>query len=174
MIDRIKSVEDEIREREESRLLRDDERARFFGLPEGCRMREGVKIYSKSNFKCGNYCWFGEDCKLDASGGLEIGDHTTIGLSVFVWSHSSAMANLMMDNRIGNQYIVRKKTKIGSGVFIGGHAVIYSGVIIGDKCIILPMSVVTKDIPSYSIVGGSPAKVIKTISEDWIKEQVSG
>ncbi|MDE1766227.1 MAG: acyltransferase [Thaumarchaeota archaeon] len=165
-------VRKEIMRREESRLMTDDERAAFFGLPKGCRMREGVKIYSPENFKCGEYCWFGEDTKLDASGGLEIGDHTTVGSSVLVWSHTSFLTNLTMNNFIGSNLIIRKKTKIGSGVFIVGHAVIYPGVNIGDKCVILPMTVVTEDIPSYSMVSGAPGKVIKTISEEWIREQV--
>lgn len=153
-------------------IMTDDERAEMFNLPEGCRIREGAKILSPENFKCGKYVWIGENAMLDASGGLEIGDHTSIGLSVFIWSHTSHLANLSMNNVIGSPLIVRKSTKIGSGCFIAGPSVILSGVTIGDKVIVMPMSVVTKDVPSYTMVAGSPAIEKKKISEEYIQQEI--
>lgn len=50
---------------------------------------------------------------------------------------------------------------IGNDVWIGAHSVILSGVKIGDGAVIAANSVVTKDVPSYGIVGGNPAKFIK-------------
>lgn len=155
-----------------SGVMTDDERAEIFGLPEGCRMREGSKIISPENFICGKYVWIGENAILDASGGLEVGDHTSVGLSVFIWSHTSHLVNLSMNNIIKSPLIQKNKTKIGSGCFIGGPSVIYSGVTVGDKVVILPMSVVTKDIQSNTIVGGSPAKEIRKITDDDIKKLV--
>lgn len=156
-----------------SGVMTDDERAELWGLPKGCRMRENAKIISPNNFKCGEYVWIGEGAVLDASGGLEIGSHTSIGLSVFVWSHTSFLANLTMDNRIGSPLIARKKTIIGNGCFIAGHTVIYHGVEIGDKTVVMPHSVVNKNIKGNCIVGGSPARVIKEIDDDWINEQIN-
>lgn len=155
-----------------SGVMTDDERAEMFDLPEGCRIREGAKIISPEKLKCGRFVWIGENAVLDASGGLEIGDHTSIGLSVFIWSHTSYLANVSMSNFIGSELIERKPTKIGNGCFIGGPAVIYHNVTIGDKVVVLPMSVVTRDVPSYSIVGGSPAKIIRTLTEEKIKEEI--
>jgi acetyltransferase-like isoleucine patch superfamily enzyme len=152
-------------------VMTDDERAEFYGLPNGCRMREGAKIISKENLKCGEFVWIGENAVLDASGGLEIGSHTSVGLSVYLWSHTSQMTNLTMENFSGSPLIERKPTKIGSGVFIAGPSVILSGVTIGNKVIVAPLSVVNKDIPDYSVVAGNPAKVIKTISEEYINEE---
>jgi len=77
-----------------SSFLTDDERAEYLGLPEGCRVREGAKLFSQENLEMGPYCWIGENAILDASGGLKIGSHTSIGLSVFIWTHSSHLANL--------------------------------------------------------------------------------
>ena len=150
-------------------LMTDDEKAEMFSLPEGCRIREGAKILSPEKFKCGKYVWIGENAMLDASGGLEIGDHTSIGLGVLVWSHTSHLANLSMNNVIGSPLIIRKPTKIGSGCLIGGPSVIQAGVTIGDKVIVLPMSAVTKDVPDYTIVAGAPAVEKDKISEEWCK-----
>lgn len=54
---------------------------------------------------------------------------------------------------------------IGKGVMIGMETMIMPNVSIGDGAIIGAYSLVTKDVPSYSIVTGRPAKVIKKISE---------
>ena len=155
-----------------SGLMTDDERASLFGLPEGCRIRENAKIIEKEKFKCGKYVWIGEGAILDASGGLEIGDHTSIGLSVFVWTHTSFLANLTMNNIIGNPLIARAKTKIGNGCFIAGPSVISHGITIGNKTIVMPLSYIYKDIPGNCIVGGNPAKVIKEIDDTYIEEQI--
>jgi len=53
------------------------------------------------------------------------------------------------------------KTNIGNDVWIGAQAVIKAGVTIGDGAVIGGNSLVTKDVPPYAIVGGTPAKVIK-------------
>jgi acetyltransferase-like isoleucine patch superfamily enzyme len=155
-----------------SNVMTDEERAQLWGLPDGCRMRENAKILSPENLKCGEYVWIGEGAVLDASGGLEIGSHTSIGLSVMIWSHTSFLANLTMNNKIGSELIARAKTTIGSGCFIAGPSVIYHGVTIGDKTVVMPMSVVNEDTEGNCIVGGSPAKVIKKIDENFIEEQI--
>ena len=50
---------------------------------------------------------------------------------------------------------------IGNDVWIGYEAVIMAGVTIGDGAIIGTRALVTKDVPSYTIVGGTPAKPIR-------------
>ena len=76
---------------------------------------------------------------------------------------------------------------IGNDVWIGYEAVILSGVTIGDEAIVAARSVVTKDVPPYTIVGGVPARTIRrrfdqeTIDAllelrwwDWPPEKLSG
>lgn len=75
------------------------------------------------------------------------------------------------DNWIGDvRFINRQPVIIGNDVWIGINCGIMGGVTIGDGAIIATSSIVTKDVPPYSIVGGIPAKVIKyRFSEDVIK-----
>jgi acetyltransferase-like isoleucine patch superfamily enzyme len=155
-----------------SSVMTDSERAQFLGLPSGCRIRENAKILAQEKFECGECVWIGERAILDAQGGLKIGDHTTIGSNVMVWSHASYLTNLAMDNGGGSPLIRKAPTAIGDGCFIGGPSVIYPGVTIGNRVVVLPMSVVTRDVPSNSMVGGSPAKMIREITDEWIQAQV--
>lgn len=141
-------------------LLTDDERAKLMKLPEGCRIREGAKILSPENLTIGKRCWIGENAVLDASGGLSIGDDCSIGLSVFIWSHSSHLTNLSRNNISQSDLIRREKTMIGNGVFIAGPSVVLPGSTIGDNVVIRPFSTVTGVVPSGSLVDG------KTVSED--------
>jgi acetyltransferase-like isoleucine patch superfamily enzyme len=137
---------------EAARTMSDVERARFFNLPNGCRMREGAKIISPENLKIGEHCWIGEGAILDASGGLDIGDHTSIGLNVFLWTHDSHQMNIRGQNqRENNHRIKRRPTKIGSRCFIAGPSVVMPGVTIGEGCIIAPMSLVDRDLEPRTV-----------------------
>ena len=67
-------------------------------------------------------------------------------------------------------YVISVPSKSCSGhdgckndVWIGAHSVILGGVTINNGAIIAANSVVTKDVPAYSIVAGSPAKVIGNV-----------
>jgi virginiamycin A acetyltransferase len=60
---------------------------------------------------------------------------------------------------------------VGNDVWIGQDVVIYSGVKIGNGAVIAGQSVVTKDVPAYSLVAGNPARVKKyRFSEEIIKD----
>lgn len=82
-----------------------------------------------------------------------------------------------MRNQLGKKFATRqmfeelkKPITIGNDCWVGQRAFIVGGVKIGDGAIVLAQSVVTKDVPPYAIVGGSPAKIIKyRYDEDTIK-----
>ncbi|GAA0736752.1 CatB-related O-acetyltransferase [Clostridium oceanicum] len=61
---------------------------------------------------------------------------------------------------------------IGNDVWIGYDAVILSGVKIGDGAIVGARAVVTKDVPPYAIVGGTPAKVIRKRFNDSVIDRL--
>lgn len=54
---------------------------------------------------------------------------------------------------------------VKSNCFIGAGALILKGVTIGENCVVAANAVVTKDVPDGSIVGGNPAKILKTTAE---------
>jgi acetyltransferase-like isoleucine patch superfamily enzyme len=55
-------------------------------------------------------------------------------------------------------------TRVGDNVWCGANVVITGGVTIGERCVIGANSVVTEDIPAFSVAAGAPAKVIRTIT----------
>lgn len=132
------------------------------------RVSSTVDIINKHNFSVGDNVWINHYTRIDASGGVRIGEGCQIGSSVGIFSHSSHNAIRLMgrhymkvpkEQRIG--YIL-KPTEIGAYTFVGSGSYIMPGVKVGKGCIIGTNSVVTKDIPDFSIAVGSPAKVIKS------------
>jgi acetyltransferase-like isoleucine patch superfamily enzyme len=163
------SLRDDIVQRFLSQLLTDDERAKLLGLPSTCRVRENTKLLMPERLRCGEYVWIGENAYLDASGGLEIGDHTTIGVGVFVWTHTSVLANILAANEPGGSHVIRRRVKIGSRCYIVGPSVINPGVTIGDGALVLPLSVVTRDVPPHVIVAGAPAEVKSSVDSAFVE-----
>ena len=95
-------------------------------------------ISSKNLIKIGNYCRFGSFVQiLDNGHGFE------------------------KETLIKDQDAIIRETIIGDDVWVGVGAKILMGVTIGNGAVIGANSVVTKDIPSYAIAVGVPAKVIK-------------
>jgi len=144
-------------------VLTDRERARFLGLPEGCRIRERAKILAREKLSIGHNVWIGEGAILDAQGGLTIGDYTQIGLHVMIWSHTSHRQALASKTGVSKEDIVYKPTRIGSNVFIAGPSVIAPGVTIGDRVIISPLSFVDRDLPEDSVF--SPWRDLRILQE---------
>ena len=67
---------------------------------------------------------------------------------------------------------IRPRTKIGNDVWIGVNTFIKDGVTIGDGAIVGAHSVVTRDVEPYKIVGGNPARVIRSRFSDTIVDRL--
>ena len=98
---------------------------------------------------------------------LYIGDYVCIGAEVVILmggnhTHRVDWFSLypFMDV-IEDAYIGKGDTHIEDGVWLGMRAMVMPGVTIGEGAVVAANSVVTKDVAPYSIVGGSPAKVVK-------------
>ena len=105
----------------------------------------------------------GEDCRIFPSNFgsepwlISIGNKVTITSGVKLLTHDGATW-LISDEKGRREHFAR--LEIGNNVFIGSNAVIMPGVKLEDYVIVAAGSVVTKSVPSGSIVGGNPAKII--------------
>jgi acetyltransferase-like isoleucine patch superfamily enzyme len=61
-------------------------------------------------------------------------------------------------------FTTKGPTRIGANVWCGANVVVTSGVTIGERCVIGANSVVTRDIPAFSIAVGAPARVIRGVA----------
>lgn len=116
----------------------------------------------------------GENCRLlGATFGSEpwmvsVGNNVTLTSGVKILTHDGSTW-LIRDEK-GRRYLFRK-TSIGNNVFVGINSIILPGVIIEDNVIIAAGTVVVKSIPTGSIVGGNPAKIIGKF-EDYKKKMI--
>lgn len=101
------------------------------------------------------------NCTLLDVGKITIGDNCMLAPNVAVYT---AGHPLHPDSR-NSGYEYGMDVTIGSNVWIGGSVVINPGVNIGDCCVIGSGSVVTKDIPAWSLAAGNPCRVIRKITE---------
>ena len=108
----------------------------------------------------GNNVGIGEFAYLGGAGSLEIGDECIIGqyLSCHPENHNYQDTTIS----IRHQGVTRKGIKIGKNCWIGSKVTILDGVTIGNGSIIAAGSVVNKSFPKNSIIGGVPAKLLKT------------
>ena len=60
-------------------------------------------------------------------------------------------------------FTTKGPTRVGDNVWCGANVVVASGVTIGERCVIGANSVVTEDIPAFSIAAGAPARVIRKV-----------
>lgn len=137
------------------------------------RISSSAFITGGANLDIGDNVWINHYARIDASGGVKIGDGCQIGYAAMILSHSTHVAIRLngaafikkdIPDRVG--YIL-KPVEIGEYTFIGGGSAVLPGVKIGKGCVVGVNSVVTKDVPDYTIVAGNPARILgSTIETD--------
>lgn len=95
-----------------------------------------------------------------------IGDYVSIAPNVSIISGSGPNASPPMQKVFGN---AQGTIIIGNHTWIGGNSIIMPGVTLGNYCVVAAGSYVNKSFPDYSIVGGTPAKLIRTLTPSEIE-----
>lgn len=128
---------------------------RCFGMKIGNRstLHTGVRVFDPRNIKVGEGTIIGYRTFIDGRDKVVIGNHTDIASEVMIYSSEHDISS-------SDFHAILAPVTIGNYVFIGPRAIILAGVTIGDGAVIAAGAVVTKDVPSATIVGGVPAKAI--------------
>ena len=112
------------------------------------------------NIHIGKNVFINMGCKFQDQGGIFIGDGALIGHNVVLATLNHAASPKDRGS------MIPAPIRIGKNVWVGANAVILPGVTIGDGAIVAAGAVVNRDVPENTVVGGVPAKVIRTIHEE--------
>lgn len=148
-----------------------------------CFVCGGVKleIGREARVVLGRWSWLGDGCKVRAHEGvIEIGAKSVLGqectLSCFqrisigrdcIIADRTMMIDFdhctaEVERPIREQGIYKRDVRIGNNVWIGHGACILRGVTVGDNAVVGTSSVVTRDVPADAVVGGAPARILRT------------
>lgn len=103
-------------------------------------------------------------------GPVHIGRYVFLGQHVSVQGINHGYKDVATDPNL--QPLEKRPVRVGDYTHLGTNSTVVAGVTIGERCMIGAGSVVTKDIPSYSVAAGNPARVLKRYDPDrgeWVK-----
>lgn len=137
-------------------------------------------IYINSVVSIGRFCAFGPNVTI----GMPEHSVKSISPHIIFPNYDCEWANSFCNYTNNNEQMIeqiklnqnkelasKNSITIGNDIWIGGNSIILRGVTIGDGAIIAAGSVVTKNVPPYSVVGGIPATIIKyKFSQEIIKK----
>ncbi|MGL5245836.1 MAG: maltose acetyltransferase domain-containing protein [Sarcina sp.] len=126
----------------------------------------GNNIYIEPTFRCdygynihlGDGFYSNFDCILLDICQIKIGINCFLAPGVHIYTATHPLDPM---ERLAFEF--GKPVTIGDNVWIGGHSTINPGVTIGNNVVVASGSVVTKNVPDNVVIGGNPAKIIKTI-----------
>ena len=159
------------------------DKAYFFNDGKKDNILLGDNVVFKGCIKCeyggrvtiGNDVYVGDDTIISSFSNVSIGNNIAISYGVGIFDNVSHPLNDkrrhehfcsimgLIKEKISKDEINYKNIIIEDGVWIGFNAVILKGVTVGKGAVVGACSVVTTDVPPYTVVAGNPAKVVKNI-----------
>jgi acetyltransferase-like isoleucine patch superfamily enzyme len=110
--------------------------------------------------RVGRNVFVNQNCTFYDLGGLDIADDALIGPNV-----SLITAGHPLEPSQRRAATIGKPIAIGRNVWIAAGATVIGGVTIGENAVVAAGSVVTRNVPANTLVGGNPARVIRSVSE---------
>jgi acetyltransferase-like isoleucine patch superfamily enzyme len=115
--------------------------------------------YPSANIFIGDFSAFNNNIFICAANYIRIGKNSRIGEGVTIFDFDAHNIHPNRRNLLGEI----GKVEIGDNVWIGNNTIILKNVVIGDNSIVAAGSVVTKSFGDNQIIGGNPAKILKSI-----------
>ena len=133
--------------------------SKLFGKPVDSTFRVFPPFYTDfgKNITIGRNVFINACCHFQDHGGVTLGDGCLIG-------HNVVFATLNHDlNPHRRAFMMPAPIVLGKNVWIGSNSTILQGVTIGDGAVVAAGAVVTKDVPANAVVGGVPAKYLRSV-----------
>lgn len=152
--------------------------------PTGCSLSIGADsnietslVFEKDSaqIRIGSRTHLGSGTIVGAAQLIEIGDDVLIAFDVLITDHNSHSLGFAERSNDVREWIQGRKdwssvpmapVKIGNKAWIGARAIILKGVTVGEGAVVGAGSVVTKDVPDWTIVAGNPARIIRALTEE--------
>jgi len=152
--------------------------------PQGCTLSigsnsniEGSLVMEQrgASISVGSRTHVGGGSLLAAAQNIVVGDDVLIAFEALVMDHNSHSVTFRERRRDVQDWIDGKKdwsrvaiapVRISDKAWIGVRAIILKGVTIGEGAIVGAGSLVTGDVPPWTIVGGSPARIIRPLTDE--------
>lgn len=138
----------------------------LFGELIGAPLNDGFSLIPPfyttggENLRIGRNVFINQNCTIYDLGGIDIGDDVMIGPNV-----SLITSGHPIEPSRRREAVIAKPIVIGKNVWIAANVTIIGGVSVGENAVVAAGSVVTKDVPADTLVGGNPARVIRVIAE---------
>lgn len=115
--------------------------------------------------KIGNNCGIGFGVYLDVDGTklIEIGNNVIITSQCLLLAHRRDISKYVPGMVTWDIPYIREGIVIEDNVQIGMRSILMPGITIGEGAVVAAGSIVTRDVPPYTVVAGAPAKVIKQL-----------
>lgn len=120
-----------------------------------------LKGYHYNKMEIGDETWIGQQCFFHSAGGITIGKAVGIGPAVKILT--SQHKNAAADVPVLHAPVEMAPVIIEDGADIGIGAILLPGVTIGKGSIVGAGAVVTKSVPDFTVVVGSPARILRKI-----------
>ena len=153
------------------------------------RLRTAIRVGTNTHLKgelltfahggeisIGEYCYIGEQSKIWSALKISIGDRVLISHNVNIFdslTHPISAAkrheqyvNIITEGHPRRIDLDEAPVLIGDDAWIGCQSIILRGVTIGEGAIVGAGSVVSGDVPPYTIVAGNPARIVREIAQD--------
>jgi acetyltransferase-like isoleucine patch superfamily enzyme len=146
-----------------------------------CQSKSGVSVGSDTGLYHGTFFDLGPDAEITigsfcslvgvifaTNGHVTIGDYTFLAHEVVIADHSWFIPAPRRGGHHGTQAVSTKKhrVKIGRNVWIGAQAAIIGDVQIGEGAIIGAGTLVTQDVPAYTLCAGHPMRILRSLTNN--------
>lgn len=122
-------------------------------------IERGADFGSGRDVEVGDFSGLGLNCLI--SGPVKISTHVMMGPNCSFWARNHRFDDLTKPMCLQGFDMARPIT-IESDVWIGSNCIFTAGVTVGTGAVVAAGSVVTKDVPALAIVGGNPARLLRT------------